>query len=282
MIPTDSSYSRKEAKMKKIEGKYKIIFGVLILYIVLMAVLFGPRIFKGAQETYLLIGSSAKWKYDGSKWRDFETDDVKLYAWKNYDIYIDQKKFGNYQVTFSEKKWYLFKNDQTPVSYQGDFLGIKSNRDYQVGSFERLDLDEKDMVYVNQVYENHQLKPNQRTTDAYKVVFDLDSDGEEETIYTVSNLFPDDFAPAIIFNFVFVVDHGKIQMVYETTDAFTKQYNHCKIRLQYLIDVDDNQKYELILNCNYYSTVGTCTSMYQKKGGRYQRIKACNHTQKAL
>ena len=62
--------------MKKIEGKYKFALAILILYAILMAIIFGPRIINGKQQTYLLIGSSAKWKYDGDKWHDFTTDDI--------------------------------------------------------------------------------------------------------------------------------------------------------------------------------------------------------------
>ena len=268
--------------MKKIEGKYKFALAILILYAILMAIIFGPRIINGKQQTYLLIGSSAKWKYDGDKWRDFTTDDISLYAWKNYDIYINQKKFGNYQVTYSEKKWYIFENDKTPVNYQGSFLGIKSNKGYHVGAFEEEDLEESDQIYLNQIYQENGLKENQKTTDAYKVSFDIDGDQDKETIYVLSNLFPNDFVPSTVFNFVFIVDNKKVQTIYKMTDAFTNECNHCKIGLQYLIDVDDDSKYELILNCKYYSTMGSCAMMYQKKGANYRRIKACKTVQNAL
>lgn len=262
--------------MKKIEGRYKIAFVILVLYIGLMIYLFGAKIFSPKPKTYLLIGSTAQWKFDGSSWKNIESDEKDLYAWKNYDVFVDRKKFGNYKVTFSEKKWYLFENNRTPVNYQGDFLGIRSNRPYKVADFETEEVTTQDLPYIEKVLEDNGLKTNQSYTDSYKAVYDIDSDGKEETIYVISNMFPLDFAPSNVFNFVFVVDNGKIRMVYKTIDAFTNMYNHCKIRLHYLVDTDDNGKYEIILNCNYYSTQGTCTTMYEKKGSKYERIKSCN------
>ncbi len=262
--------------MKKIEGKYKFAFILLILYIILMAIIFGPIILRGKTKMYLLIGSTAKWKFENNEWEDIESNETDLYAFKNFDVYIDQKKFGNYQVAFSQSKWYLFQNNKTPVNYRGDFLGVRSNSDYQVAQFERVDLDESDNVYLEKVFKNHGFDKIERYQEGYKVLFDLDGDKKDETIYVVSNMFPSSFAPATIFNFVFVVDNEKIEMVYEMTDAFTNLYNQCKIRLQYLIDVDNNNHYEIILNCGYYSTMGSCTSMYEKQGKKYVQIKACH------
>ncbi len=262
--------------MKKIEGKYKIVIVILVLYVGLMVVLFGPSIFRGKTKSYLLIGSSAKWQFKDNKWKDITSNEVDLYAWKDFDIFINRKKLGNYLVTYSEDQWYLFQKDRTPVNYEGDFLGIRSNQPYQVADFEKVDLEDSDMVYIEKVLEDHGLDKTQNYTDSYKVKMDLDHDEEDETIYTITNMFPDDFAPATLFNFVFVEDHGKIQMVDEMMDAFTNLYNQCKINLQHIIDVDGNGKYELILNCSYYSVQGTCTSMYEKQGSKYVRIKSCN------
>ncbi len=262
--------------MKQITGRYKIVLILLILYVVLMAVIFGPSLFISHEEIYLLVGSTAKWKYDGEKWSDIEEGEKNLYSWEAYDVYIDQKKFGNYQVVFSENKWYLFDSSKQPVNYNGAFLGVKTKGKYQVASFVKEDFEESDATYLNEVYEKHHLKPNQPYTEGYKVSFDLDQDEEEETLYVVTNQFPDTFAPATIFNFVFVVDNENIKMIYEQTGSFTKMYDYCKIRLDYLIDVDHNGKYEIILNCGYFSTMGNCTSMYAQQGADYQPIKTCN------
>ena len=85
--------------MKQITGRYKIVLTLLILYVVLMAVLFGPSLFVSHEEMYLLIGNTAKWKYDGEKWSDIEEDEKNLYSWENYDVYIDQEKLGNIRLS---------------------------------------------------------------------------------------------------------------------------------------------------------------------------------------
>ncbi len=262
--------------MKEKTGRYKIVLVFLVIYVILMFVIFGEKIFFPKQKTYLLIGSTAKWKFDGQNWTDLKEEEKSEYTWKNYDIFTHEKKIGTYQVTYSENKWYLFEKDRTPVNYEGQILGVRSNKPYQVASYEPMDLEEEDAVYLNEVYQKHGLKENQRYTTGYKVYFDLDGDQEEEILYVITNQFPEDFAPSQLFNFVFVVDQNKIQMVYEETGSFTNMYDYCKIRLDYLIDVDNNKTYEIILNCGYFSTMGNCTSMYEKKGNKYRQIKACH------
>ncbi len=259
--------------MTKNKKKYYIILGILGIYFLIMLVVFIiPGILNKQRETYLLIGNEAKWQYKDETWEDLE--DKKEYNWKKFAVYEDNIFLGNYYALLSET-WHFYDNKNKPVKLDSpNFLAIRSNGKYNVANFEEREITEEEMKYVEEV-----LKDNNITTTKFTASnifnYDLDNDKKEEKVFTISNIFTEEFTEKI-FNFIFVVKDDKITVVSKTIDDFPNMYNNCKMYVDKVIDVNGDNKYEIITGCEYYSVMGNCLEMYEYSNNQYHKIKSCN------
>ena len=200
--------------------------------------------------TTILVGDSAVWNYSSREWMNVSSKSLlSSFNWQEFNVYIDNKYFGNYLV-WQDEKWYLFDKNRQAVSYQGNLFAYKSDFNMDVLSFTTRAVT--DFSYAKKVLEEHQLDSNSSYTLANVSSIDFDKDGQNEDFYVISNVFAMDFFPDKYFSFVFMVKNNKIYMLYEDVDQ-NDGVNGCKPNLYTVADVDNDSKYELILTCSKYS-----------------------------
>ena len=195
-------------------------------------------------KTSIIVDKDAKWYYEDSKWKDMTS--TNQYNWQKFDIYQDGSYFGNYSLLYNDK-WYAFGDNRTPITMDGtEIFAIKTNQKYKYGSFILEDISEAD----------------------------LDSDGEDEKIFVVSNIFTDETVRDI-FNFIFIVKNGKITIIKKDINTYDNMYRMCKAYLSHLVDITGDGNYEIITGCGYYSDKKQCIEMYQKKRNKYVKVNSC-------
>ena len=271
--------------MKK-NNRYYIILAILLIYFVFIFFVFIlPNILKKETKTYLLIDSDAKWQYINGKWSDIE--DSKVYNWQKFAIYENSGFKGNYYPLYNEK-WHFYDNDENPIKIDKyHFLGIKSNKKYQVATFNTEDISETYQKYIKEVLNKYKLSST-NFTNAKVIKYDLDGDEQEEKIYSISNVFVEEFTEKI-FNFIFVVKDDKITIVSKSIDKYSNMLDNCQDMVSKIVDVDNDGNYELITSCYKYNinapctdgcadfgSIDACVEMYQKDKNGYKRIKKCN------
>lgn len=254
--------------MKKGKFKYVVIIVIVIIYGIAMYLAFGVNETKERKTTAtLLVGNSAVWNYSSRDWMNLNTPSlVSSLNWQKFNVYVDNEYLGKYLV-WQDEQWYLFDDSRNAVSYQGNFLAYKADFDMDVVSFPTTDIT--NFTYVNQVLEKYGFSTNQEYTLSTVSSIDFDKDGELEEFYVVSNVFPLDFVPDKYFSFVFMVDDQKIYMLYEDVDI-TESFNGCKPNVYAVADVDNDQDYELILNCAKYSNQTPVTMLYEFRDDRFE------------
>lgn len=256
---------------------YITIFVLLGIYFVVMFIfVIYPAMKDGKRETYVIVNNDAKWKYEDRKWQDISIGEKKLYNWQKFDIYQNQKELGNYFLLDSNG-WHIYDDERNPVKKDGvSLFAIRSNQDYEFAFYDTVDVDQENIGYVEEVLNEHNITTRDFTV-CEMFSYDLDQDGEEEKVFTVSNMFITEYTtvPRNIFNFIFVVDSGKIIPVLEEVDTYDKMYHHCSASVAYVVDLDGNGTFELITSCSYYSNQGTCIELYEKVHGKYDKVKSC-------
>ena len=259
--------------MKKDKKKYYICLGLLITYFLIMLLFFIiPSILKSNTKTYLLIDNYEKWQYNGENWEDIT--DKSEYNWQKFDIYENNKYIGKYNALFNET-WHFYDDNDKPVKIDStNMIAIRSNRDYSIADFNEREISDKEIEYVKKVLEENKISTNDFTSSSV-IEYDLDNDNEMEKIFTISNVFTENVAEKI-FNFVFVVKDDKITVVSQTISNYEDMYDNCKIYVSKIIDVNNDNKYEIITGCGYYSDMQNCFEMYELDNNKYQKIKSCN------
>lgn len=258
--------------MKKNNRKYYIVLGVVIIYFIAIVIIFIiPKLLNSGVRTYLLIDNYDKWQYNGEEWEDIT--DKNEYNWQKFDIYENNKFVGNYNALFNET-WHFYDDDNTPIKIDStNMIAIRSNRKYSVADFKEREISQDEMKYVNKVLEDNNISTTDFTASSV-IEYDINNDKEDEKIFTISNIFTENFTKDI-FNFIFVVKGDRITVVSKTTDDFTNMYDNCKMYVSKIVDVDGNNKYEIITGCGYYSDRNNCFEMYELHNNKYQKIKSC-------
>lgn len=250
---------------------YIILIVIILIFFVVMFLLFGlDELKKEGYDTTIIVENDTVWVYNNKRWSN--TTSYDELNWKEYDVYLDNKKNGNYSLWYSDK-WYAFNSKKEAVSLEGSLLAIKSNINIPVSSFDNSEID--NYSYVYSVLEENKLPNDSKFTVSKKVVLDYDNDGEEEVFYLISNAFPLDFKPEKIFSIVFMVKDDEIYPLYTNISKYTG-YNGCRPYFSGFIDVDENSKYEVILSCAKYSVSGVSRMLYEFKNNEFKILISNN------
>jgi len=247
-----------------------VIFSIICAYFVFAIIFFGLDNFKNKfQDLFIMLDSGDKWQFQDGKWIDVTDEDT--YNWQKYNIYIDNKLYGNYDIFYNDN-WYIFDSNRNNKQYDGNFIAIKGNKKYDIIDYEKQDFDSNGKSKLIDILKQENMTFQNKYNYAEKISLDIDGDNELENIYTISNAFVEDLKD--YFSVAFIEDKD-IQILYEDYNSTGNSYDMCVPKVDHIIDIDSDSKYEIIMECVYYSVIGSCDSLYQKQGGKYKIVKGC-------
>lgn len=249
---------------------YIIILVVLAVYFLVFFLTLGRENLK--QEKYsttIIVGNSTIWNYSGKKWTHITNKStIKKLDWQIFDVYIDNEKLGKYYL-WNDDQWYLFDKNKNAVNYTGKLLAYKSN--YEINVLQYQEEEITDYSYINEVLTENDLPSTSTFTTSKQAIFDIDNDGIDETLYVISNVFADDYYPENLFAIAFMVKDGEIQYLYKNITSNT-DYNVCKPYLNSIIDVNKDDKYEIILSCGRISNQKPTDMLYKLEEDGFKMI----------
>lgn len=240
---------------------YIILLIIIFTFFVVMFLMFGVKnVNQGKYKSTIIVGNNTVWSYENKKWSNIESiSKVKELDWNTYKVYVDNKLFGDYQL-WHDDKWYVFDSNKNAVSISGNLLAYNSNYDIDVSEFSEFTIE--DRTYINYVLQENNISPSSETTSEFMIKFDFDKDGVEENFYVISNAFPLDFDPDIIFSIVFMVKDEKVYYIYN--DISNNTYtNGCLPFFTSFLDADGDDNNEFILSCGKYSISEQVDMLYK-------------------
>ncbi len=245
--------------MKK--KRYIVLLIILAIYVIAMYFFLGANHLKKEKDyTTILVGDSTIWNYSNKKWLNVTSKStIKDINWKEFTVYIDNKKLGNYYL-WHDDKWYLFDKDKNAVNSSGNLFAYRSNFPLKVKEFSTEPIVNMDVV--SQVLEENKLDVSSKFTVNTLTKFDIDNDNILEEFYIISNVFAIDFVPDTLFSIVFMVKGNQIYYIYRDI-APNKTTNGCKPYFNSFFDVDLDNKYEFILSCGRYSVKQPVDMLYK-------------------
>ena len=247
--------------MKK-KKRYYIILIVLIVFTIIMYFAFGKEnLEKDKEAVTIIIGDNTIWNYSDRKWLNITNDStIDSISWLEYDVYIDNKQFGNYYLWYDDEKWYIFDENKKAITTDGEIIAYRSNYDIKISDFTSNDI--KNYSYAHQILRENNISTSSKYTVSTETSIDIDNDGSKETLYFISNAFPLDFNPDTIFSIVFMEKNGEIYPIY-TDVAKNNSNNGCKPYLSAVLDVDNDNTYELVISCGKYSVDKPVDMLYK-------------------
>ena len=244
---------------------------IIVTYLILAIVFFGWDSFMDkVQGVKIVFSTGDKWRLKDGKWIDVEDSE---YNWKKFNVYVDNELLGKYSLLYN-KRWYVYDRKRNLIKYEGNILGISGNKKYKVIDFEQTIFDTTGENILRDILNKKSItytKPLSST----KVSLDIDGDNQIETIYTAANLFNDIGVDSKDKYSVMFIKDDEIQIIYEDYQDNSREYSMCIPKVNSIIDFNEDLKYEIIMECNYYSNMGACTSLYELQDGKYKTIKRC-------
>ena len=239
-------------KKFEIGKRYKIIGIILTVYLIGFFLIFGlSNVKDGKRKLTLLVGDNTFWRYSDKSWLNITTKEtINSLNWQKYKVYLDNKYFGEYSLWYDDSKWYAFKSDKSAVIMEGDLLAYSSNFDLDIKEFEIK--ENTNNTYVHQVLAKNELPTSSQMTINSVVKVDIDNDGIEEEIYTISNAFASDFYPDKLFSIAFMVKDEQIYSMYTNIEEASFG-NGCKPYVRAILDINEDKTYEVILTCGKFS-----------------------------
>lgn len=252
------------------KSTYVVILVFIGVFSLIMFLAFGvSNIKKGKYATTLIVGDDAVWTYSDKHWMNItKYTTIKKLDWKKFNIYLDNKEFGEYYL-WHDDKWYAFDDKKNAVKLDGELLAYNSNHEIKINEFSQSEIS--DRSYINFVLEDNDISPSSQTTSEYVVNYDYDNDGVEEQFYVISNVFAMDFDPETSFSIVFMVKNDEIYYIYNDISK-NKTYNGCMPYITSFLDVDEDNTDELILSCARYSVSGVVKMLYKLENGEFKII----------
>ncbi|MBQ9019065.1 MAG: hypothetical protein IJ097_01970 [Bacilli bacterium] len=246
---------------------YVFLILIIVIFFIIMFLLFGlDGLRKEKYSTTIVVGENATWGFKNKKWTNISTyEDLN---WEKFHVYTNNVEIGNYYLWHNDK-WYVFNDKKEAVILDGEMIAYKANHNISIKEFNQQSID--DYTYVYQELDNKGISTTSKYTADYKVLFDFDSDGVEEEFYVITNAFPTGFNPDKIFSLVFMVKDDKIYPIYEDV-LKNKSFNGCKPYFNSFIDVDDDNKYEIILSCAEYSVSKTKVMLYTMENQEFKTL----------
>lgn len=253
--------------MKKNDKIYIFLIIALLVFFFLMFLFVGKKTDeKNVNGITLLLGEDTIWTYDNGVWNN--NKDASKVNWNLYKVYLEDEYVDNYYVWNSDK-WYIFDKEKNAVNYQERFLATDLDHEINIKKFKTKDIDNETIVdnYLKSknIYNNNQFTVNSQTS------IDLDSDGVDEKIFIISNVFPIDFNPDILFSYVFIEDNGKYIDVY--SEELENTYGSgVKPYIYSILDADNDNKLEFIIAYAGFSVEKANIVMYKYENNEIKQL----------
>ena len=245
-----------------------IILG-FIIYLIVMLIIFLPGYLKKEHENLYILTTRMRIKYEKGTW--LSITDPNDYLSKKFNIYEDGKYLGNYQVVLNNS--FILYDDDKQVDYSGGILGYRGTLklDLMNYNFKETKSSEDDFI-VKQA-----LKKMDITEDAYysidqKVFSDVDNNGNNETIYNISNIKqPDsesiDCVPIPVknssnvnFSILFMYKDNNVYIINSIVDD---KQEFETFEIQNILDIKADGKKELLYTRGYpLNPSSECSFLY--------------------
>ena len=73
------------------------------------------------------------------------------------------------------------------------------------------------------------------------------------------------------FTIIYTIKNGEINVIYNK--KFPDDMKGCLISTPYIIDVNNDKKYEMITTCSYFDKLGIKTQIFELKKDKYKLVK---------
>ena len=230
---------------------YIIVIGLLVIYLIVFRLVSLAINKENSKYANIVVDGINIWEYNESNWRVVSEDEFKEKE-QIFDLYSSSEYYGDYTVKVNNKKLYAFDDKYKSLQYDDTVLAINSNYDIDVYFFEYSEVLEQDnnilAGFINSDY----------VSKIKKITLDVNANEVEECFYVVDYYDSTD----VLFTEIYYYD-GKLKEIIKNNGSMYSVYD-----IDYILDINDDDKYELIVSSSYFNVVSY--KIYKLDGKNYK------------
>ena len=247
-------------KKIKIDKNIKVIFVILIVYLIIMLAIFLPGYLRKKYEKFYIITSTYKLKYEYGSWKRIESN--KDYANRKFETYVNDTYKGKYELALRKNKIVLI-DDEKIVNYSGDVCAYSGNIKFNYeNEIKNSKTTENDKQYAIEALKQSKIDENAYFNIETKIEMDVNNDGKLETIYVIDNVDNTekegieyiDYVRGYIsnnsgvnFSIMYMQTNGKVKII----DKYVDKTDFQNIMIDKIIDIRKDGKKEIIYKLGY-------------------------------
>ena len=239
-------------KKVKLSKENKIIMFIFISYLIIMLILFLPEYYRRIHDKVYIVTHNYQIKYENGRWSKIEKN--KGYTNKSFQVYNDGKFMGEYNVFYSNSRVNILDKDDNRIPYQGVVFAYSSNIPFNVFNVtNNVEMTESDKAIIDKALSSLKINGFTAANLLQKVDIDLDNDGSNETIYSVSNFYANEDKADKAFSIIFIYKNGEVDIV---AQSISDEYNDSRVpsfNIQKVFDMRNDKKYKIIYSQEYFA-----------------------------
>ncbi len=181
---------------------------------------------------------------------------------KTYKVYQQNKLLGSYLGEY-EGKWNFYDKNKW-VSIYGDFLGVSDGLNAHIKEFKMEEFTNQDLIAIKDILSKKGIASYERLLASEAVVLDLNNDGKEDRILSVTNQNTEVKENKYFTLLLFIVNGKKIEVYFETSSQKDLPiYNVFSI-----LSLDEEENPRIIINKGYFDQMGSPSILMLQVNGK--------------
>ena len=254
---------------------YVIIISILIIYVLIMIIIGKSKLFE-KKDYYVVMNNNVIWKYN-DEWNVItkEKEKEEILEKTQFTIHYENKKIENYYLDY-DIIWKAHDSQFHLVNIKNNFFAYSQGFEINMVDIKYQQMSSQDEEIIKPYLNKKGLNNYGNLTTKEKLIYDINNDGKQETVYIISNnILGDNIATTEkFFHMVILKENNNLTTLAES--IVNSKYDLKVYKVEAIIDYDNNKKYEIILNKKYYSQNGTPCSELINLYGDYKKIISCD------
>lgn len=250
---------------------YIIFLIILAIYLGIVLILYKKDAFS-PKTSHIVFNDGSVLTIEKDKY-NIEKENQDILKSKKFKVYDYNEYLGEYNVKFSENTYKVYDDKYNLIRFQNSFIATYSKKDtikMNTSKFESLNANDLEML--KEIINKESIQTYSYLPIEQKRKINVE-DGKQSYIYNISNqsIVNNDNK---FFSIVFIAtdrDYQIIKMDIVNKEDYNKLVSY---NIEALIDVDNDNKDEIIINTQIFSQNGEPTrELYKQKNNKYQMVE---------
>lgn len=257
--------------------KNKIGIIIVVLLIIISLIFSLGYSYTSKNSIYVVVEDKTVWKKSGDKWTNSSLRNLKRMSFDEFSSFDIKEYLGKTYLHY-DKQLEVYNKNYEKISVTNGLLSIKTPTELKNTKVAEYDdvLVHEDDEYIKTALEKYSIN-DVLSLDILKYRIDLNHDGKDDTIYSISNFYNEE-EKTQAYSIVFSVINENVEIIEKVLVDASDELKTQALYLRYVVDVDSDDNYEfIILKTSYGNTENDCNVMYKydNDSNKYVKLIGC-------